>query len=67
MSVQKYSLVKSYFDLSNNQIKSILNSYGIEINIHKLNTGNLNHLYLALNELICEKMALLCVERGKNA
>lgn len=65
-SVKKFNQIKSYFEISDNQINSVLNSYGIEEFNTDLMANNLNNLFLALYDLICEKMALLYVEKAKS-
>ncbi|MFX0017388.1 MAG: KEOPS complex subunit Cgi121 [Promethearchaeota archaeon] len=61
-SLKKYEIVKRYFNISDNQINSILNSYNTKLNA-KVRDKDLPVLYLALNDLICEKMTLLSLER----
>ncbi|MFX1493514.1 MAG: KEOPS complex subunit Cgi121 [Promethearchaeota archaeon] len=62
-SLKKYEIVKKYFNFSDNQINSILNSYGTKVNA-KIRDKDLPVLYLALNDLICERMTLLSLERA---
>jgi tRNA threonylcarbamoyladenosine modification (KEOPS) complex Cgi121 subunit len=61
-SFKKYEMVKRYFNISDNQINSVLNSYGAKINA-KIKDKDIPALYLALNDLICERMTLLSLER----
>lgn len=61
-SLKKYEMVKRYFNISDNQINSILNSYNSKLNA-KIRDKDIPVLYLALNDLICEKMTLLSLER----
>jgi len=61
-TLKKFNKIKEFFKISEDQIKIILNSYGIEINKTEI---NLNSKYSALNDLICEKMALLGLEQVK--
>ncbi len=61
-SLKKYEMVKRYFNISDNQIHSILNSYNSKLNA-KIRDKDIPVLYLALNDLICEKMTLLSLER----
>lgn len=61
-SLKKYEMVKKYFNISDNQINSILNSYETKINA-KIRDKDIPVLYLALNELICERMTILSLER----
>jgi len=60
---EKYNNIRKYFAFSDNQINSILKSYNINIDIKNPNVDNLQSLYLALNDLICEQMALLSLEK----
>lgn len=62
-SVKKFNQIKSYFEISDNQINSVLNSYGVKEINNDLITNNLNNLFLAIYDLICEKMAFLSLER----
>ncbi|MFX0038581.1 MAG: KEOPS complex subunit Cgi121 [Promethearchaeota archaeon] len=55
----KINTVKKFFDISDNQLNSVLHSYGIITNNSDL---NLSSLFSALYDLICEKMALLYAE-----
>jgi tRNA threonylcarbamoyladenosine modification (KEOPS) complex Cgi121 subunit len=61
-SFKKYEMVKRYFNISDNQINSVLNSYGTKVNA-KIRDKDIPVLYIALNDLICERMALLSLER----
>lgn len=63
-NADKLKTIKEYFEISDDQIKVILNSYGIKKDIEVLLKENIHYLYSALNELICEKMALLSLERA---
>lgn len=63
--VNKINQIKTYFKISNNQIKSVFNSYGIKIHDDAPTTENLDSIVLALSDLICEKMALLSLEKIK--
>ena len=64
-SVKKFNQIKSYFEISENQINSVLNSYGVKESNNDLMANNLNNLFLAVYDLICEKMAFLSLERIK--
>ncbi|MGB5910844.1 MAG: KEOPS complex subunit Cgi121 [Promethearchaeia archaeon] len=61
-SLKKYEMVKKYFNISDNQMNSVLNSYGIKVNAN-IRDKDIPVLYIALNDLICERMALLSLER----
>ena len=56
----KINRIINYFELSDTQIKSVLNSYEISNKINLKN--NIDSLSLAVFDLICEKMALLNLE-----
>jgi tRNA threonylcarbamoyladenosine modification (KEOPS) complex Cgi121 subunit len=60
--IEKYHTIRNYFGFSDYQIETILNSYNIKKNIELPNQNNLSDLYLALNDLICEQMALISLE-----
>lgn len=64
-SLDKFDKIKNLFEITDNQIRTVLNSYGIK-NINKDPMSyKLEDLYLALNDLICEKMTLLSLEKLK--
>ena len=65
LSLKKYKIVKEYFEFSDNQILTVLKSYGHKNNILDPNSSNLERLYEALNDLLCEKMALLNLEKRR--
>jgi tRNA threonylcarbamoyladenosine modification (KEOPS) complex Cgi121 subunit len=65
LTLEKINRINQYFDLNNMQINSILNSYGTKQKDILENKKDLNNLALATFDLICEKMALLNVERTK--
>jgi len=58
----KLNSIKEFFKISENQILPILRSYGIKIKKSKF---SLNSMFSALYDLICEKMALLSLEKIK--
>ncbi|MHA1931240.1 MAG: KEOPS complex subunit Cgi121 [Promethearchaeota archaeon] len=65
LTSEKIKEIIKIFELSNLQIKSVLNSYGIKnVNLEKPK-NNLQDIYLAVFDLICEKMALLNLEKIK--
>ncbi len=64
-NLKKFNQIKSYFEISDNQINSVLNSYGVEEFNTDLIANNLNNLFLAIYDLICEKMAFLSLEKIK--
>jgi hypothetical protein len=64
VSLEKLDKIKSYYDISDNQINSIINSYGEkEINTDDENTDS---IIQALHDLICEKMSILSLEKIKS-
>ncbi len=62
-SYDKYKRIKEYFGINKNQIKAVLKSYRIFFDDIKPNKNNIGYLYLALEDLICEKMVLLSLEK----
>ena len=66
LSIDKYNRVKKYFEFSDNQILTVLCSYGHKNDKLDINSLNLESLYEALNDLICEKMALLSLEKRRS-
>lgn len=64
-TIEKFNRIKNYFEINDNQIISVLKSYGLRANTTLMN-GNINNYYLALNDLIYEKMALLSLEKVKS-
>lgn len=61
-SHSKLNSIKEFFKISENQFLPILSSYGIKI---KTSEFSLNSMFSALYDLICEKMALLSLEKTK--
>jgi len=61
-SQTKFNLIKEFFRITDNQINSVLRSYGNEM---KKSETKLTSLFTALFDLICERMALLNAERKK--
>ncbi|NVM37949.1 MAG: hypothetical protein HWN81_20315 [Candidatus Lokiarchaeota archaeon] len=61
-SITKFNSIKEFFRINDNQINSVLRSYGYEM---KKSESNLPSLFSALFDLICERMALLNVEKQK--
>ena len=62
---EKFNRIKSYFEITDNQIKSVLNSYGLRKKNITLTDENLDNYVVALKDLIYEKMALLSLEKVK--
>jgi tRNA threonylcarbamoyladenosine modification (KEOPS) complex Cgi121 subunit len=61
-SKKKYSRLKAFFDLSDNQINTSLHSLGVKNTLDPNKTENLKLLFQALSDLIVERMALLSLE-----
>ena len=62
-SYDKYERIKDYFEIKENQIKAVLKSYRILTDDTKPTKNNIGDFYLALEDLICEKMVLLSLEK----
>lgn len=63
IDIKKWELIKEFFELSDNQVNAILKSMG------KISAQGRNDLIfktLALQDLICEKMAILSLEKTKS-
>jgi len=63
ITIEKYEIIKNYFEITDNQIITVLKSYGIKKNEDSITNEKLNYLSMALNDLISEKMALLSLEK----
>ncbi len=64
-SIEKFNKIKEYFKISENQLRVVLNSYSsADFNNFQID-GNLDILYVSMHDLICEKMALLSLEKIK--
>jgi tRNA threonylcarbamoyladenosine modification (KEOPS) complex Cgi121 subunit len=66
LSIDKFKIVKKYFELSDTQILTVLKAYGYKNDVFEINSLSLESLYGALNDLICEKMALLSLEKRRS-
>ena len=66
LSIDKFKIVKKYFECSDNQILTVLKAYGYKNDVLDISSINLESLYGALNDLICEKMALLSLEKRRS-
>lgn len=64
-TIEKFNQIKNYFEINDNQIMSVLKSYGLRHEDITLMNGSLDNHFLALNDLIYEKMALLSLEKVK--
>jgi hypothetical protein len=60
-SNNKIEELKSFFEIADAQINIILKSYGIK----KVRNASLEQVSVALNDLLCEKMTLLSLEKLK--
>ena len=63
LTLEKITEIIKIYEFSDLQIKSVLNSYGIENVYLEKPKNNLYNLSLAVFDLICEKMALLNLEK----
>ena len=61
----KYKRVKNYFKISDNQISVVLKTYGLNLQTRTPSEEELVNLFKVLNDLICEKMTLLSLEKIK--
>jgi len=66
-SLTKFNNIKEFFEISESQLKVILNSYDLNVELSDIKNVNLDFLYTALSELICEKMVLLSLEKVKSS
>lgn len=64
-SVEKFNMIQNFYEISNKQLSSILKSYGVHNFNEKQLDYVLNVMYMALHDLLCEKMALLNTEKLK--
>jgi hypothetical protein len=64
-SFEKFNTIQNFYEISNKQLSSVLKSYGIHISNEKQLDYSLNSMYMALYDLLCEKMALLNTEKLK--
>jgi tRNA threonylcarbamoyladenosine modification (KEOPS) complex Cgi121 subunit len=65
LTIEKINTIIDNYEISNSQIKSVLKSYGNKENNIADFKNNLESLSLAIFDLICEKMALLNLEKTK--
>ncbi|HEC40180.1 MAG TPA: hypothetical protein ENI29_18220 [bacterium] len=63
MTIEKIKRIKKFYKFSESQIKSVQNSYGIQKNNLQALVENLDDSSSFLFDLICEKMALLNLEK----
>ena len=64
-SLDKFNKIKTFFAILDHQIITVLKSYGINNKNNHITSNHLEDLYVALNDLICEKMTLLSLEKIK--
>ena len=65
INYDKFKRVKNYFQISDNQISVVLKTYRLNLLPENSSKEDLINLYKGLNDLICEKMALLSLEKIK--
>lgn len=63
-SLEKFNKIKNFFDFTDNQLEVILKSYNIKFKYSELNLENVDLFYNSLNDLICERMTLLSLEKA---
>ena len=63
-SYTEFEIIRKYFRINENQIKTVLKSYRVNAEDTFSKESNFENLYLALEDLICEKMVLLSLERN---
>ncbi|MHA1669082.1 MAG: KEOPS complex subunit Cgi121 [Promethearchaeota archaeon] len=61
----KFKRIKNYFKISDNQISVVLKTYGLKLPTKTPSEEDKFNLYKVLNDLICEKMTLLSLEKIK--
>jgi len=66
LSIDKFKIVKKYFEFSDNQILTVLKAYGYKNDTVDINSLNVERLYEAMNDLICEQMAFLSLEKRRS-
>ncbi len=62
-SIEKFYRIKNYFNITDNQLKVILKSYNLYKEKKNLLDFTLDDLFLALSDIIREKMLLLSLEK----
>ena len=62
-TIERFNRIKEHFQVKNNQINSVRSSYSFNQtdNIKE----NLDSFYLAMHDLLCEKMSILSLEKIK--
>ena len=63
-SLEKFNKIKDFFGFTDNQLEVILKSYNIKLKYSELNLENVDLFYDSLNDLICERMTLLSLEKA---
>jgi tRNA threonylcarbamoyladenosine modification (KEOPS) complex Cgi121 subunit len=66
LSIDKFKIVKKYFEFSDIQVLTVLKAYGHNNDEFDIKILKLKSLYEALTDLICEKMALLSLEKRRS-
>lgn len=62
-TIEKYNRIFSHFKINNNQINAVRSAY--RLNIDEKIEENLDSFYLAMYDLLCEKMSILSLEKVK--
>ncbi len=65
INYDKFKRVKDYFQISDNQISVVLKTYSLKFLSETPSKEDLISLYQVINDLLCEKMALLSLEKIK--
>lgn len=63
LSYDKYENIRKFFAINESQINVVVKANREEVDYKIPNKNNVEGLYLALEDLICEKMAILSLER----
>ncbi len=64
LSIENFLKIKQYYEFTDEQVKIVLKAHDLFENYKSLNSVNVKSLFFALNELVCEKMALLSTEKA---
>lgn len=62
-TIEKYNRIFCHFKMNNNQINAVRSAY--RLNIDEKIEENLDSFYLAMHDLLCEKMSILSLEKIK--
>lgn len=61
-TIEKYDRIKEFYEINENQIKSVLNSLDDKYILENIERNDINLLFEVLNDLLCEKMVLLSLK-----